>query len=100
MQRGPHPGGGLLDPDANARRTAGQRRGGYVSERLTYITPEAAEYRSVIANAAESGITGGQIYDALLAQCAIKAKTEIIYTWNVAHYQRLGSNVANLVRAP
>jgi hypothetical protein len=71
-----------------------------LSERLTYITPEAAEYRSVIANAAESGITGGQIYDALLAQCAIKAKTEIIYTWNVAHYQRLGSNVANLVRAP
>ena len=71
-----------------------------LSDRLTYVTLEADEYRSVIANAAESGITGGQIYDALLAQCAIKAKAEIIYTWNVAHFQLLGDKVADLVRTP
>jgi predicted nucleic acid-binding protein len=33
-------------------------------------------------------VAGGAIYDALLAGCALKAKAEILYTWNVRHFQR------------
>jgi hypothetical protein len=54
----------------------------------------------VIAAAAETGIVGSTTYEALLARCAIKAKAEIIYTWNVAHFQRLGPEIAKRVRTP
>jgi hypothetical protein len=71
-----------------------------IAKRLTFITLEVEEYWSVIAAAAETGIVGGITYDALLARCAIKAKAEIIYTWNVAHFQRLGPEIAKRVRTP
>jgi predicted nucleic acid-binding protein len=71
-----------------------------IAKRLTFIALEAEEYWSVIAAAAETGIVGGTTYDAILARCAIKAKAEVIYTWNVAHFQRLGPEIAKRVRTP
>jgi len=71
-----------------------------MAERLTFIALDAEEYWSAIANAAESGVIGGTIYDALLARCALKAKAEIIYTWDVGHFQQLGEQVARRVRTP
>lgn len=43
---------------------------------------------------------GGMIYDMLLAQCALKAKADTIYTWNVNHFQRLGPEVARRIKTP
>jgi len=71
-----------------------------MAERLTFVTLDAEEYWTAIANAAESGVVGGTIYDALLAQCALKAKADIIYTWNIGHFQQLGGEVARRVRTP
>jgi hypothetical protein len=51
-------------------------------------------------NAAASGILGGLTHDALLVRCALKAKVEAIYTWNLGHFQQLGSKVAKLARTP
>lgn len=71
-----------------------------MAERLTFVALDAREYWAAIANAAESGIVGGTIYDVLLARCALKAKADIIYTWNIGHFQQLGGEVAKRVRTP
>ncbi len=69
-------------------------------EHLTFIALDADEYLSAITEAAEAGIVGGRIYDALLARCALKSKAEIIYTWDLEHFRQLGSEVARKVRTP
>lgn len=71
-----------------------------VHERLTIIALDGAEYASLLDNAAEANVCGGTCYDALIAQCALKAKAETIYTWNVKHFKRLGEHIATRVSVP
>ena len=71
-----------------------------IRERLTVIALEPDEYYSAIGGAAAAGILGGTVYDALIAQCALKSKAAIIYTWNVDHFRRVGPEVAKRVRTP
>ena len=73
---------------------------GTLRERLTIIPLDETEYYSAISEAAAAGIVGGAIHDALLVKCAAKAKAEVIYTWNVNHFRRLGPDVARRVRTP
>lgn len=69
-------------------------------ERLTMVALNDEEYFRAIEGAAATGVVGGTIYDALLAHCALKAKAEIIYTWNVKHWGQFGSEAAKRVRTP
>ena len=69
-------------------------------ERLTIVSLDEQEYIQAIAGAAAAGVVGGTIYDALLVHCALKAKAEIIYTWNVKHYGQFGSEAVKRVRTP
>jgi len=71
-----------------------------MAERLTFVSLDSEEYWAAIAGSAEAGIVGGIIYDVLLAHCALKAKVDVIYTWDLGHFQRLGSEVAKRVRTP
>ena len=71
-----------------------------IAARLSFIALDSSEYWSTIMNAAEMGVTGGRIYDALLARCALKARAEVIYTWDLTHYLQLGDDVAQRVRTP
>ena len=71
---------------------------GDVRQRLTIVTLDEKDYLEVMDRAASSGVTGGGIYDALLARCAMKARAETIYTWNVKHFTRLGGDVASRVQ--
>jgi predicted nucleic acid-binding protein len=64
------------------------------------VTLSAADYRSVLKRLAGLGLTGGAVYDALIAQAALKAKAEQIVTLNPGHFQRLGAEVAALVVVP
>jgi predicted nucleic acid-binding protein len=73
---------------------------GNMEERLSLIALDAEEYSKAVMHSAESGVVGGMIYDALLAHCALKARAEIIFTWNVEHFRRLGPEVAKRVRTP
>ena len=43
------------------------------------------------------GIVGGAIYDALLAACALKAKAETLFTWNLRHYGQFGPEVTEFL---
>jgi toxin FitB len=71
-----------------------------IENRFSLVTLDVAEYRSTIGEAAGLGIVGGTTYDALIGACARKMKAEIIYTWNIAHFLRLGEDVAERVRTP
>lgn len=71
-----------------------------VSERLTCIALEPGEYREALSNGAEYKVFGGAIYDALLGHCAVKANANILYTWNLKHFQRLGPKISSIVRTP
>jgi predicted nucleic acid-binding protein len=71
-----------------------------IRERLTLVTLDAAEYSAALRQSAAAGIVGGAVYDALLAHCALKVRSEIIYTWNVKHFQQLMPEIARRVRTP
>lgn len=60
-----------------------------IQERLTLIPLNEVEYLHMIEQAAQAHLTGGAIYDALLARCALKSKAETIYTWNERDFVRL-----------
>ncbi|MEK7384175.1 MAG: PIN domain-containing protein [Elusimicrobiota bacterium] len=71
-----------------------------VRSRLTLIALDEEEYFTTIERSAEKRISGGRIYDALLLECALKAKAEIIYTWNLRHFQQLAPNRVSTIKTP
>lgn len=71
-----------------------------VRARLSVIALERDEYWSVLKECSELQVIGGAVYDALLARCALKSGAEIIYTWNVTDFSRLGPEIAKRVRTP
>lgn len=73
---------------------------GDVRERLTIVALNSDEQVKAIKEAAALGVAGGGIYDALLGHCALKAKADCIYTWNVKHFERLGPQVSKRVKTP
>jgi predicted nucleic acid-binding protein len=60
----------------------------------------ADEYAKALREPAALGIVGGGIYDALLGNCALKARAETIYSWNVKHFERLGPEISKRVKTP
>lgn len=69
-------------------------------ERMAIVSLTADEYFEAMKDAAARGISGGLIYDLLLARCAVKAGAEIIYTWNVKHFEQLGPEISWRLRTP
>ena len=71
-----------------------------IEERLEIVSLDTREYAAAIKAAAAVGIVGGTIYDALLGQCALKARATKIYTWNAAHFMMLGTQISEKVQTP
>jgi predicted nucleic acid-binding protein len=71
-----------------------------LSDRLNVVALNAEEYLAALQKLAGLGVTGGTVYDGLLAHCAVKAKADVIYTWNVRHFQQFGPEVARRLRIP
>jgi predicted nucleic acid-binding protein len=46
----------------------------------------ASAYRSLLHGAPEAGISGGRIYDSVIAACARRAKVQTLLTFNEAHF--------------
>lgn len=71
-----------------------------IENQLTVVALEAKDYLAAIRRFAALGITGGTIYDGLIAASALKSKADVIYTWNTGHFMLLGDEVARRVRTP
>jgi predicted nucleic acid-binding protein len=69
-----------------------------IRERLTLIALTGDEYHATIKEAAEVGVIGGTIYDALIARCALKAKVDAVYTWNTRHFEQFGPEIVKRLR--
>ena len=61
---------------------------------------ESSDYLEIIRNVAKLNITGGGIYDAIIAQSALKANVDILLTMNSKHFTRLGEHISRLVTDP
>ena len=73
---------------------------GSIRERLSIVALSGNEYAGALRAASELGIVGSGIYDAILGQCALKAKAETIYSWNTRHYTLCGPVVSRLLQTP
>lgn len=73
---------------------------GNIRDRFTVVSLDEQEYFHTVESAADSGLRGGAINDAILGRCALKAKAQVIFTWNVKDFIRLGPEIARRVKAP
>jgi predicted nucleic acid-binding protein len=71
-----------------------------IRERLSIVALDGEEYAGALKAAASLGIVGGGIYDAMIAHCALKAKADVIYSWNIRHYSLCGAAVMKLLQTP
>lgn len=71
-----------------------------IRDRLTVISLNEQEYVSTLDSVASASIVGGALYDALIAQCALKANAEVLLTWNVRDFVRFGSQIQRIVKTP
>ena len=70
-----------------------------IRERLTIVSLSEEEYASAL-EAASPTIVGGAAYDALIARCAVKARADILLTWNTRDFTRFGPDIARIVKTP
>jgi predicted nucleic acid-binding protein len=71
-----------------------------VRQRLTLVALDGQEYLQMTEASAAGGLVGGAIFDAILGHCALKAKAELIYTWNPKDFLRLSPAIASRVKSP
>jgi predicted nucleic acid-binding protein len=71
-----------------------------IQERFSFVALDVQDYLATIREVAALGVVGGTSYDALVAACALKAKADVLYTWNMGHFLLLGDKVARKVRTP
>ncbi|MBO3460040.1 PIN domain-containing protein [Aetokthonos hydrillicola Thurmond2011] len=64
------------------------------------ISLSAQDYESVINKMVTLNLTGGAIYDALIAQIILKTEIDQLLTLNPNHFIRLGEEIAKLVEVP
>jgi predicted nucleic acid-binding protein len=73
---------------------------GSIRELLAIITLSGDEYADALQASSARGIVGGGMYDAMLTHCALKARSEKIFTWNVRRYALCIPEVTRRLRTP
>lgn len=72
---------------------------GYL-EYLEAVPLDKTDYQAAIAQMTALNLPGGGIFDALIAQAALKARAERLVTLNAKHFTRLEETLAALVYVP
>lgn len=71
-----------------------------VESKARIVALTAADYRSVVRELARLGLSGGVIYDAIIARSAAKARAELLLTLNPDHFTRVWPEGADIVSVP
>jgi predicted nucleic acid-binding protein len=61
------------------------------------VSLDAVEYLAFLRTAPEAGLTGGRIYDALIAACARKGSVDFLITFNERHFTLFQGNGLHIV---
>jgi predicted nucleic acid-binding protein len=69
-------------------------------EGVEVISLNEQDYLNAIQRVSSLSIPGGVIYDAIIAECAIKRQCETLYTFNLKHFTRLGADITAIAREP
>lgn len=64
------------------------------------IESSKSAYREAIRRCASLSAIGGMVYDALLLECARKARPDRIYTFNTRHFHTLAPDLVDIICAP
>jgi predicted nucleic acid-binding protein len=64
------------------------------------IELSASDYRSAMTRVSKLNLVSGAIFDALIAQAALKVNAHQLLTFNGKHFSRLGDDIASLVVTP
>jgi predicted nucleic acid-binding protein len=71
-----------------------------VRDRCTIVTLTEDDYFATIQRVAARGFSSGRVYEAVLLHCAAKVKAEVIYTWNLKHFQTIAPRQADRIQTP
>ncbi|WP_193199554.1 type II toxin-antitoxin system VapC family toxin [Nostoc sp. MG11] len=71
-----------------------------ISQYLEGVPLLVNDYQAAIAQMATLNLPGGGIFDALIAQAALKAEVNALLTLNPNHFNRLGNAIAHIVQVP
>jgi hypothetical protein len=55
---------------------------------------------AALRQASIAGIASGAVYDFLTSHCAVKTRADALYSWNIQHFNRFGSERSQIVRIP
>jgi predicted nucleic acid-binding protein len=61
------------------------------------VALEAGGYRSLLHGAPDAGVSGGRIYDAVIASCARRAKALVLLTFNEAHFASFADDALQIL---
>ena len=64
------------------------------------VTLTESEVVAVLSDLAARQITGGQVYDALIAAVARKVNADILLNFNMTHFLRVAPDLANRIQEP
>lgn len=67
---------------------------------LQVVDLSASDYRSVLVRVSALRLVSGAIFDALIAQAALKAQVDRLCTFNPKHFTRLGQDIEKIVFTP
>ena len=71
-----------------------------IGSAIEVVELSATDYRSVLDGVKALGLTGGIVYDALIAFAARKAKVDRLLTLNVSDFKRVWPEGADRIIAP
>jgi predicted nucleic acid-binding protein len=64
------------------------------------VSLDFEDYCAAIDRVTQAGMVSGGIFDALIAQAAVKAEVDRILTFNIKDFRRLGDEVSQLIQIP
>ncbi len=84
-------------------RPTPQQAEALITDLLGYVAPVvlvAEDYLQAIAQMVSLSLPGGGIFDALIAQAALKAQVDRLFTLNPDDFNRLSPEIAALGQVP
>ncbi len=66
-------------------------------DRSRIVSLATHDYLELLSTAADRGITGGRVYDAVIARCAQLAEVDVILTFNARDFAGLAPGLAIVV---
>jgi predicted nucleic acid-binding protein len=71
-----------------------------VESRAKTVSLRSSDYRAVLREVSELGLSGAVVYDALVARAALKAEADRLLTLNPAHFRRVWPGGGDRIREP